>query len=335
MKKNILIIVLILIGLASSNAQERKKLAQTGFKFLSLSTDSRASALGSAVTAVESGASSMFYNPATMAYQKNQFSATIGSVGWIADIDYVYGGISYAPDFGNYGVFGLSFTSVDYGGMIGTIVAPNEMGYIETGIFKPTAYAIGASYAKALSDKFSVGGSIKYTSQDLGSSVVDVNDDGSYVEEDNSLSAVAFDFGILYHTGYKSLNFAMNVRNFSTEVKYKEEGFQLPLTFRIGLSMDVMDFFEDYGKLHQLIVAVDAAHPRDYAEQINFGCEYTFMKTFSVRAGYSSPNDDYNFTTGFGLKLGDEIVSYGIDYCYTNFETFNDVHRLTFNVAFN
>ncbi len=335
MKRNILIIVLIMIGLLNINAQERKKLAQTGFKFLSLSTDSRATSMGTAVTAVENGATAMFYNPSTMAYNTNTVDVTLGTVGWIADIDYIYGGISYAPDYGNYGVFGFSFTSVDYGSFIGTVVASNENGYLETGVFSPSAYSFGVSYAKALSDKFAVGGSVKFTKQDLGSAVTDIDNEGRYTKENNSLSAVAFDFGILYHTGYKSLNFAMNVRNFSTEIKYKEEAFQLPLTFRIGVAMDVLDFFEEYKDLHSLLVSVDAAHPRDYSEQINFGFEYTFMKTFVVRAGYTSPSDDYNFSTGFGVKFGDDIVKYGLDYSYTKFETFNDVHRITFNVAFN
>ncbi len=335
MKRNILIIVLIILGLININAQERKKLAQTGFKFLSLSTDSRATSMGTAVTAVENGATAMFYNPSTMAYNKNMVDATIGTVGWIADINYVYGGISYAPDFGNYGVFGFSFTSVDYGAFIGTVVAPNEMGYLETGVFSPSAYAFGVSYAKALSDKFAVGGSVKYTKQDLGQAVTDIDATGKYTTENNSLNAVAFDFGILYRTGFKSLSFAMNVRNFSTEIKYKEETFQLPLTFRIGLAMDVSDFMPEYQKYHSLLVSVDATHPRDYSEQICVGLEYTFMKTFVLRAGYTSPSDDYNFSTGFGVKFGDDIVKYGLDYSYTNFQTFNDVHRITFNVSFN
>ncbi|MFH0734915.1 MAG: PorV/PorQ family protein [bacterium] len=333
MKKNIIIIVLIIMGLVNITAQERKKLAQTGMKFLSLSTDSRASALGSAVTSVESGATAMFYNPATMAYTKNNVEATLGSVGWIADIDYIYGGIIYAPFNAQYGVFGFSFTSVDYGALIGTVVAPNENGYLETGTFKPTAYSAGISYAKALSDKFSVGGSVKYVAQDLGSSVTDIDNEGKYTKENNSLNSVAYDFGILYHTGFKSLNFAMNVRNFSTEIKYKEEGFQLPLTFRIGLSVDAMDFIEEKSTLHQLLVSVDAVHPRDFAEQVNVGCEYTFMKTFSLRVGYSAPNDNFGFTSGFGVKFGDDVVNYGLDYCYTDFDTFSDVHRITFNVA--
>jgi len=336
MKKNIIIIVLIIIGLVDITAQERKKLAQTGLKFLSLSTDARASSLGSAVTSVENGSAAMFYNPATMAYSKNTFDATVGTVGWIADIDYLFAGITYAPDFGNYGVFGLSFTSVDYGAFQGTVVAPNDNGYLETGTFSPSAYSLGISYAKALSDKFSVGANIKYVMQDLGSVVTDISNEGVYTQEENSLNTMAFDFGILYHTGFKSLNFAMNVRNFSTEVKYKEESFQLPLAFRIGMSMNMVDLVDDdYAKLHYLLLSVDAVHPRDYAEQINVGLEYTFMKMFSLRAGYSTPNDDYNLTSGFGVKFGDEIISYSIDYSYTNFETFSDVHRITFNVAFN
>lgn len=335
MKNKISITLLILVTLFHTMNAQDKKLAQTGMKFLSVSTDARSSGFGEAITAVDLGsASAIFYNPATMASIHEFTSLTVGNVSWIADIKHLHSAIAFAPFDGDYGVFGISFQSVDYGEFLGTIVADNEQGYIDVGTYSPTAMAIGIGYAKALSTKFSVGGNVKYVKQDLGSSIIDVDDAGGYVQESNSLGAMAFDFGILYKTGFKSLNFGMSVRNFSTELKYKEETFQLPLTFRIGLSMDAMDLIDVDKNTHSLIVAVDASHPRDYSEQLFIGGEYTFMNTFSLRAGFVSPADEHNFSAGFGIKRNIAGMNIGVDYAYQPFGIFDNVHRFSFNFSF-
>ena len=334
--KNFTIIILLILGLLAHtlNAQD-KKLAQTGMKFLSVSTDARTSGFSEAVTAVDlASASAIFYNPATLASIKEFTSLTIGNVNWIADIKYIHSAIAFSPFKGDYGVFGISFLSVDYGEFMGTVVANNEKGYTDVGTFSPKAYSIGIGYAKALSDKFSVGGNVKYVKQDLGSGVIDIDANGNYVSENNSLGAYAFDFGILYRTGFKSLNFGMSVRNFSTELKYKKETFQLPLVFRIGLAMDAMDLFNVDKNTHSLLVAVDASHPRDFSEQIYVGAEYTFINTFSIRAGFVSPADEHNFSAGFGVKKNISGMNMGIDYAYQPFGIFNNVHRFSFNFSF-
>jgi hypothetical protein len=335
MKNKISITLLILVTLFHTLNAQDKKLAQTGMKFLSVSTDARSSGFGEAITAVDLGsASAIFYNPATMASIHEFTSLTVGNVSWIADIKHLHSAIAFAPFDGDYGVFGISFQSVDYGEFMGTIVADNEQGYVDVGSYSPTAMAIGIGYAKALSTKFSVGGNIKYVKQDLGSSIIDVDDAGGYIQESNSLGAMAFDFGILYKTGFKSLNFGMSVRNFSTELKYKEETFQLPLTFRIGLSMDALDLIDVDKNTHSLIVAVDASHPRDYSEQLFVGGEYTFINTFSIRAGFVSPADEHNFSAGFGIKRNISGMNVGVDYAYQPFGIFNNVHRFSFNFSF-
>lgn len=334
--KNYTIISILILGLLAHTMQAQdKKLAQTGMKFLSVSTDARTTGFSEAVTSVDlSTASAMFYNPATMASIKEFTSLTVGNVSWIADINYLHSAIAFAPWDGDYGVFGISFVSVDYGEFMGTVVASNDQGYIDVGTFSPTAYALGFSYARELSLKFAVGGSIKFVKQNLGSSVIDSDENGNLTKEDNGLGAVAFDFGVLYRTGYKSLNFGMSIKNFSTELKYKEETFQLPLTFRIGLSMDAMDLFDIDKNTHSLLVSVDAAHPRDFSEQIYLGAEYTFINTFSVRAGFVSPADERNFTAGFGIKRNFGSMNLGIDYAYQPFGIFSNVHRFSFNFAF-
>ncbi|MFO7526944.1 MAG: PorV/PorQ family protein [Ignavibacteriaceae bacterium] len=339
--KNISLTFIISLLICSIGFAQQQKLGQTGMKFLNMSVDARISAFGDAVTSLENNATSMFYNPAAMANLDRTADLTLGSTQFIADINYYHAAVAFTPFDGDYGVFGFSFVSVDYGDFLGTIRANNEQGFVDIGTFSPTALAIGFGYAKALSEKFSIGGNVKYVRQSLGTSVIDAvdfnsgsNSYASTTAEENELDVMAFDFGVLYKTGFESLNIGMSVRNFAKEVKYKEEGFQLPIIFQIGASFNFSDIMNVNKDEHSFLVTVDANHPRDYPEQINFGLEYTFMEVLSLRGGYSSPNDERGFSTGVGLKKDLGGVDLGVDYGYTPFGVFNSVHRLTLNFAF-
>jgi hypothetical protein len=339
--KNIQLIFMILLLFCLTGYTQQQKLGQTGMKFLNVSVDARISAFGDAVTSLENNSSAMFYNPASMARLEHLTDVTLGSTRFIADINYYHAAVAISPFDGDYGVIGFSLVSVDYGEFLGTIRADNEQGFIDVGTYSPTAVAIGIGYAKALSEKFSVGGNVKYVRQSLGSSIINAvnfdpssNSYESTVSEKNSLDVMAFDFGVLYKTGFESLNIGMSVRNFAREVKYKEEGFQLPIIFQIGASFNFSDIMEVNRDEHSFLVTVDANHPRDYPEQINFGMEYTFMNILSLRGGYSAPNDERGFSTGVGLKKDFSGVNLGVDYAYTPFGVFNSVHRLSLNFAF-
>lgn len=338
MKKiSLLLVIIFLIASVFPNetiAQERKKLAQAGMKFLSVSLDPRSSALSEAVTSLTSSSISMLYNPSAMADMKGYSDFSFGTTKWIADINYIYGTAALNLFDGDYGVFGVSLVAVDYGEFMGTIVAPNDDGYIDVGTFKPTAMAIGIGYANQLSEKFMVGGNVKYVRQSMGTAVTGFDPSGGSQTEEFKLDVAAFDFGILYRTGFKSLNFGMSVRNFSTEISYKDENFQLPLTFRIGMSMNAFDLTSLDPAMHSMLVSVDASHPRDYPEQISVGLEYTFMNTFSIRGGYTSPTDEQEFNAGVGLKQQFSNFKFAVDYSYTPFGIFSDVHRVSINIGY-
>lgn len=324
---------LLAFFISGSLVAKDTKLAQTSLKFLSYSYDARAAAMGDAVTAIEGNSSSMFYNPASMSRQENTLDFSFGSTRWIADINYMYGSVSYVPMGGDLGVFGLSFSSVDYGDLIGTIKQGSD-GYEETGNYSPTAFSLGLGYAKALSDKFSVGANIKYVKQDLGTgfNALDTKT-GVYSKKDYSANVMAFDFGVLYKTGFKSLNFAMDIRNFSKEISFIDETSQLPLSLKIGFSMNLMDLTNLDPNVHKLVVTLDATHPRDYSEQVSVGAEYTFLNTLSLRAGYTTPTDEQGINAGIGLKHDFNGYQLGVDYAYTKFGVFGDIHRFTLSVG--
>ncbi|MFZ1080335.1 MAG: PorV/PorQ family protein [Candidatus Kryptoniota bacterium] len=313
----------------------QQKLAQSGMDFLNVATDPRAEAIGEAVTSLDGNSTSMFFNAAGMARIENVAAISVGQVDWIADIKHFYASAAFSPFNGEYGVIGLNFRSVNYGDLQETILANNAQGFLDVGTFSPTAYSAGIGYAKALSDKFAVGGDINYVDQDLGQSITDINSDGSYVQKEEKQNVVAFDFGMIYKTGYKSLAFGMDVRNFSRELKYEQESFDLPLIFNLGISMNLLDMWGIDNKTQSLLIAVDATHPRDYPEQVNVGAEYTFLQIISLRGGYMFNNDVYGVTAGVGVheKIGG--VELGIDYSWTPFTGgFSDVQRFSFDVAY-
>jgi len=339
MKKSILIIGIALLTLGlliSSGYTADKKLAQTGFQFLSVGTEARAAGMAEAFTSVGGTASSVFYNPANLALMNSFVDVVVSQNKWIADMNHYSGCVSFNPVHGQYGVFALSILSVDYGEFLGTVVDQSaDKGFRDTGNFSPSAFAIGIGYAKALTDRFSVGGHIKYVSQKLGSSVVPVGEVTAGVTDEvkNKIDVVAFDFGTVYRTGFKSLAFGMTVRNFSNEVKFQSEGFQLPMTFKMGISMNIFDLFMEQNNTHSLLLSVDAIHPRDYAEQVNIGCEYTLLRMLALRLGYRYNYDEEDITAGFGIQKEFGNRNIAIDYAYTPFGVFDNVQRVSFRFS--
>ncbi len=324
-------------NLYSQNEEgDKEKLAQTGFQFLSVGTSARATALGEAYTTYEGHSEALFYNPAGLARMNSMFGVAFNQMNWIADIKYYSGSLSLNFEDGKYGVFGLSFLSIDYGKFYWTQVADNESGYRDIGAdwAKPSAFAIGLGYAKELSDKFSVGGQIKYVKQKLGTSIVPIYEGFNKLvgteEQDYAVGVLAFDFGTLYKTGFKSLVFGMSIRNFSQEVKFEREGFQLPLTFKIGISFNMIDFFPEMEENHSFVISFDAAHPRSHAEYISIGGEYTFMNMFAIRGGYVTGQDLFSYSVGFGVRT----FGFQFDYAFTPFDVFNNVHRFSVGFAY-
>ncbi len=323
-----------------SSANSQVKLAQTGFGFLDVSIDARASGMGDAVTTIDGVSTSMFYNPAGIASMNSMIEAGVNRMNWIADINYISGSIAYAPLNGEYGVIGLNFIKVNYGTFNFTSIAANEQGFVDlSGYPEPYALAVQLVYGKKLSEEFSVGGRIKFANQNLGSSQVPVysqvikdsvlTTDTSYAIKNYSLNVLAFDFGTIYKTGLKSLAFGMSISNFSREIAYERESFQLPLTFRFGISMNVVDFFPSMADNNSLVVSIDAIHPRSYSEFLNIGGEYTFMKTFTLRAGYVTKQDDY----GLSLGLGVSKYGFAFDYSYTPHKIFNNIQRFSLSFS--
>ncbi len=322
--------MLLLAGPAFGQAQdiEREKIARTTMKFLNVSAHPRAASLGDAMTALEIGAMSMLYNPAGMSGQNSFLNVSVSQADWFVDVEYNFATLSVRPYGGRWGVFGFSLVAVDYGEIEETIRFDNDDGYLDLGTFSPTALSFGVGYARTLTDRFSIGAHVKYARQDLGNSVISTNDELEMDRADNEESVIAYDFGMLYRTGFRSLTFAAAARNFAPEVEYEEESYELPLLLTIGVSMNLTDFTNVNRDMHSFVVSVDTESPRDYHEQIKIGGEYTFLNTISLRAGYIFPTDQQGINAGIGIHRTIGGISIGGDYAYTDFGVFDSVHRI-------
>jgi len=320
-------LTMLLALIAGGLVQADKKLGQTGFQFLSVGSDAQAGAMANAVTAIPMNSSSLFYNPASLSRMTGTVDIAVSQNKWFADINHNAISAAFKPLNGRLGVIGFSFIAVDYGMVQGAVIWENEAGYILTDKLYPAAFAIGVGYARSLSDKFSVGGHLKYAGQQLGKSIIP--DEDLYTVKKNVAYAYAIDFGTLYRTGFRSLVFGMSVRNFSDEIEFETESFQLPLLFTMGLAIDLMDLMSNTKAGSNLLLSVDAMHPRSYPEQLKFGLEYGILNMLKLRMGYHLVSDEQKLAFGFGLeKFGIQF-----DYAYTPFGVFDNVQRISFRFA--
>jgi hypothetical protein len=301
---NIIFTVCILMFISSQffGQDNFNKVAQSGMQFLKIGVGAEMVGRGEAGISNIKGVSAMFWNPAGLAeLEGNEFMFSHNA--WIADISMNAFGVGMNMD--NWGTFGISLLWMDYGELNKTSVATSlgessKFGFVDEGTYSPIDLAVGLTYSKKVSNQFSFGGQIRYLYENYGSNKT-LKTSGDITNTNNRMSALCFDFGTLYYPGFESLAFSMTIQNFSTDLKYQQEAFSTPLTFKIGISMNMLDLMENKSR-SELLFAVDAIHPRDYSERLNVGLEYSYLGIFKLRGGYRFNYDVGNFTAGAGLR---------------------------------
>jgi len=327
------VIFLVNIGYTYSQV-DLNKTAQSTMNFLLVGTSSRASALGEAFTAIGSGSECIFYNPSGLASMSKEFEIALNYTNWIADIKYLSGGIAWS--LGTNGVVGFNLLTVNYGVINGTsLVGPNEgdiypLGYKDNGnLGNVSAYSVGISYAKAISEAFSIGGNVKIAGQNLGE-----NNFGSNIKENNATKLV-LDAGVRYSTGFKGFVFGMSIRNFSTNIKREEIEEQLPLLFSLGAAINLMEIVDgELAESNSLLAEVDFLHPNNYSERVNMGLEYKLQQMISVRLGYQTNRDLASWSAGLGFNSSISDYDFEVSYSYSKFEFFDSVSRISLNFSF-
>ncbi len=317
-------------------SQTLTKTGTTAAPFLKIGVGSRAIGMGGAFTATANDISAMYWNPAGLA-GINGNEATFNHVSWLADVryDFAAAAISLA-DFGTLGVFVdiLTMDEMD----VRTIEMPEGTGER----FTAGGMAIGLSYARSLTDQFSIGFNTKYIRENLWHM---------------SSTSFGIDVGVLYKIAIlNEFRLGANIANFGPKMKLEGrdnlyviqvgsaegnqvnsdiqlESFDLPLLFRVGVAADVVK-----EETARLTLALDAVHPNDNTGYLNTGLEFAWNEILFVRGGWKSlfeRDTEQRWTLGAGINYTMlQGVSLKIDYAYQDFGRLASVHYFSVGLKF-
>ena len=335
-------ILLIAGSLSTVQAQLTRtttKVGTTVAQFLKIGAGARSVAMGGSAAAMEGDIYSIYWNPGALARLKTPGEASFNHTQWLADINHNYIATGLTVD--GFGTLGLSVTSVTTPeDIVRTEINPEGDGRR----WSYNAVAIGLSYARALTDQFSIGFTTKYIHEGLWNM---------------SSSGFAFDIGTIYTTNFNGLRIGASISNFGTKMRldgqdisfnnfptgvegqgpqnvqslYKTESYDIPLQFRIGLAMDAVKFDEI-----RATVAVDAVHPNDNTEYMNAGAEFAYDETFFARIGVNSllmDNTEMGMTWGVGFYVPfTAMTGVKVDYAYADAGRLKNLQYVTVGVTY-
>ncbi|MDR3610375.1 MAG: PorV/PorQ family protein [Ignavibacteriaceae bacterium] len=315
------LIVLVFLLTFSGSLYAFPKVGTTSFQFLEVLTSARGSALGNAFSSMVDNSEAEFYNPAGLT-GINNIDLSVGYVNWFLDAAQYSFAAGYYLD--GYGVLGFQAMFTDVGTIGETRV--DALGFQEDGsyngltgrTFRPNSIVVGVSFARDLTDRLSLGVTAKFVHENL-----------VY----KSASALAFDGGLLFKTGFRNIVIDATIRHFGQQVKYIDEAFPLPQTFTIGVSSFLLsdkDPLIAQSDQHSVRLAYEMVQPRDYDQQHSVGMEYSFENMFFLRGGYQFNTDEQSWSVGMGLQYD----GLRVDYSYNDFGQYLDaVHRITIGYA--
>jgi opacity protein-like surface antigen len=340
------LLITVWAGFIPAGAGAQSKVGTTAAQFLGVPVGPRAIAMGGAYVASNQDVSSIYWNPGAVV-QSGRSEFSFVNTDWLVGTKFRWFGLVLNLDGDN--AIGASITDMDYGqGDVTTVASPEGTG--ET--WSAADLAISLSYSRRLTDKFSIGGSVKYINQRV------------YNE---SASTVAFDAGLLYQTDLNGLRIGMSMSNFGgdmtlsgrdllnrvdtdpnnsgsnkTLVAYlKTDAWPLPLLFRVGAAMDVVKNDEVTAT-----VAVDALRPNDDFESINLGGEVGWRNMLFIRGGYqsifkggqaplSSDKGQEGLTLGAGLQYQFEgFAALSFNYAFQKFGLFGNLNTIALSIGF-
>jgi len=341
MKKLIPVFMGLFLALNIASAQNANSITNVGTTaapFLQIGVGSRAIGMGGSFVATANDVSAMYWNPAGLGYL-DKIEAIFVHTKWIADITYDYAGIVF-PTY-SFGTIGVNITILNMGEMqVRTVDRPDGTGEF----FEAKDLAIGLSYGIKLTNRFSIGLNFKYILQTIWK---------------ESAQGFAVDIGTLYHTPVQGLRIGASLTNFGSDMQMngsdllvyhdidpynsgnndrifaelQTDSWPLPLTFQLGIAMDVLS-----SENHLLTVEVDAVHPIDNSESVHLGMEYGFLGNYFIRLGYRNlflTDAEEGLTLGGGLTFNIlSGLSFSLNYAYADFGRLQNAQRFSLIMRF-
>ncbi len=323
----------ITIILISVSFAQNPNLGTAGAQFLEIPVGARATSLGGAFVGLGNDVSTVFWNPGGLAKVKSN-AATFSYMRWFDMFD--FNAAAAAMNIENIGTFAASIIVFSMDEVeITTENEPNGTGRF----FDAQDVAIGLTYSRFLTDRFSVGLTVRYVNQSIWNETAD---------------GVSFDIGTQYRLDFQNLTIAMSMSNFGPDLQFDGEdlnviydkednlpqnrltparlvtnSYPLPLSFQVGVGIDVYN-----SEFVKVKAALDAVHPNDNQERINFGTEFSFFDRIFLRGGYRYNYDDESLSFGAGANIPFSTTLISFDYAYSHYDILPSVHRVSVGLEF-
>ncbi|MDZ7267063.1 MAG: PorV/PorQ family protein [candidate division KSB1 bacterium] len=342
MKKYVAYILAMLLPPMSVLGIER--VGTTSFQFLKIPVGVRGIGMGNAFVAGAVDASAVYWNPAGLGWATRK-EILLTHLNLPADIKYDNVAL-LLPVSTAIGSFGLNIGVLHMDDLVvRTPSRPEGTGEL----FTASDIAVGLSYSRQVSNRFTFGVQVRYIREELA----------NYVS-----SGVSFDAGLQYQTDFRSLRLGMVIQNFGADTKFdgsfldyrtasttggqpRRQDFDsapLPMTFKTGVLADLETMTGvDLGESVKGNLAAQFEHPPDNKERLNGGLELTFNERFSLRGGYNFNYDTDGFTLGFGVNVpfSAERNVLRVDYAYADLGNLTDTssfmnqpHRFSLSFQF-
>jgi hypothetical protein len=333
MRKERIILLVFLLALPGISWGQAK-VGTAGVQFLKVGVSARAMGMAEAFIGVSDDAAALYYNPGGMLQLKKP-DHVFTHIIYPAGVQFEYIGTAWPVPRMNAAV-GAFITFLHTDEMEETTP---EMPLGTGRTFTASDLAAGISYAQRLTNKFAVGGNVKFIEERLA---------------DKKALGVGFDVGTFYETGWKSIVIAMAITNFGPDMNFVDSPFPMPINFKFGGSMRLLQ-----ENPHALTLAIEGWHPNDNLEQFNIGMEYGYADMAFLRVGkkingtkryswdeYLADNDKDPFieypiinedgtistdglTLGAGLKIKLPTLAFRIDYAFTNVDKLGSMSFFT------
>jgi len=315
------------------------KVGTTAGQFLKIGPGARALSMGGTYVGISDDIYAIYYNPAGIAVNEGNGQAAFSHTQWLADVSYDFAAASLNVE--SLGTLFLSVTSLRVPEeKVRTFEFPDGNGQF----WDAASVSFGFGFARSLTDRFSIGFQAKYIQESIWSS---------------SARGFALDVGTYYVTPFNDLVIGASVTNFGTKMKldgrdiqinydpnndpltgpnnvpasYEMDQYDLPLTFRIGFSMDVLKT-----RYIRVKAAFDATHPNDNVEYANAGIEFAYDELLFIRGGYKSlflTDSEQSFTLGAGLMYEmSPGLNVKVNYAYGDYGRLKNIQYFDIGIVF-